>query len=194
MSYSYFRHQKIFNNIKWCIASSQNAASAEDRRCELKLRNTILRLQEELAINKEYKIIDAEFGFVIDIIHGYQNDLVQKYFNGYALNYLNLSEEEYYIATFNAFLQRHERERTFNDNEMYTVKDYKSYGTWGNPLFDAKYVLTDFAVTYHKLYYITQLKCIKLHGRPINNNSIANLSLENSKKAIDTREIEVSRI
>ena len=194
MSYSYFRHQKIFNNVKWCITNHKNAFSAEDRRCELKLRNTILRLQDELAINKEYRIIDAELNFVIDIIHGYQDDLVQKYFNGYAFSYLNLSEEEYYIATFNDFLQKHECERTFNGNEMYTTKDYQSYGIYGTPSFTAKFVLTDYAVTYHKLCYITQLKCIKLHGKPISNNSIANLSLESFRKAIDTREIEVSNI
>lgn len=194
MSYSYFQHQKIFSDVKWCIANNPNSISSEDQRCDLKLRNAILRLQEELSITKEYRIVEDEFDFVIDIIHCYQNDLAQKYFNGFALNYRNLSEEEYYIVTFNAFLERHECERTLNDNEMYLTKEYKSYGSWGAPLFDAKYDLTDFAVTYHKLYYITQFKCIKLHGKPISNNSVANLRLEASKKAITTREIEVSKI
>ena len=156
----------LYEKIKWCIASDPTSFSLENQDCVLKLRNAIYRIQHEFGVEEKYRISESDREFVDEILRAYQDELIQKYFNGWALNY-KLSNEDYFVATFNAFLGKHEEEAI------------------SKPV--------DYVVTYYKLYYITQLKCIQLHGKPISEGSIANIVLETCKKAIDTREIEVSQ-
>ena len=181
----------LYEKIKWCVADSPDIYSY-DKKCSVRLRTVIYRIQHEFGVEEKYRISESDREFIDEIIRAYQDELIQKYFNGWASNY-KLSNEDYFVVTFNAFLEKHECEQTLRGKNMYTTKSYKSRGCWGTPLFDATYELTDYAVTYHKLYYITQLKCIQLHGKPISEGSIANIVLETCKKAIDTREIEVSQ-
>ena len=116
---------------------------------------------------------------------------MQKYFNGHLLNGKYV-EDVWFVTTLRDFLEKHQSETTFNDNEMYTVKNYKSHGTWGVDLFTATYVLTDYAVVYNKLFYISWLYYLKLH-KVVGEEKLGVIITNGIREAIDNGEIKVSR-
>ena len=118
--------------------------------------------------------------------------MAQEYFQKVNYRGAKLSGEGYFVFTFTAFLGKYECQKMFNGNKMYTTKTYESHGMWGGSLFDAIYELTDYAVVYHKLYYFAQLQWLEYFGDPTNHDTVAYKSLQNTKKVIDTRQIEVS--
>lgn len=155
----------LFEKIKWCIASDPTSISHENQDCVLKLRNVIYRIQHEFDIEEKYRISESDRKLCDEIIRAYQDDLIQKYFNERALNF-KLSEEDYFVVTFNSFLEYLKFEKTFEN--------------------------ADYELICHKLFYITQLKCMQLHGKPISEGSIAYQSLLGSKEVIDKRASEES--
>jgi hypothetical protein len=148
-------------------------------------------------IHENYRIYgDEERNIAKGILEQYQQDLIQRYFSGKlsaAYSPPKLTNAEYFLFTLSEFLQKHECETTFNGNEMYKTKDYKSYGSWGGPLYDATYELTDYAVVYHKMYYIAQMYCLTLRKNPLDTSEMSFQCAEETKKVIDTREMKVSR-
>ena len=114
------------------------------------------------------------------ILTDYQRDLVQQYLKGYLANYKN-NEEEYFIITLNQFLSRHQDDHMLANTKMFDSEEMeggKSYERWRR--------LTDFGKVYYKMFYITQAKCIALHGKPIGEDSVANRVLTNCAEAIIT--------
>lgn len=186
MCYNHYKRNDIFKKVKWCISYDSFNNGEADR----KMRVHILRLQHQLSIDERYRITDDESDITIGILHSFQQDLIKKYFND-TLASCKFTEEVFFTISLMEFLEKHQCKDTFNGNEMHTTKNYKSYGTWGVTSFSATYVLTDYAVTYYKLLYITQLHYNKLHNIT-NPNTLGFQAAEVTKKAIDTREIDVN--
>ena len=71
-----------------------------------------------------------------------------------------ISGEEYFMFSISNYLEEHQCDYQFSSHDMHKETiSFKSYGSWGGPLYDAEYALTDFAIVYHKLYYISLLYC-----------------------------------
>lgn len=174
------------DRVAWCVTADDN-----EKRYGLTLLEYLNNVKAEL----KYKIVDEEETSISEyILKQYQSELLQSYFN----EQIKQSRKEiepkyhsqgqgYFFITLSDFLSKHECESRFYDKEMYNTKSYKSYGTWGVPLFDATYELTDFAVVYHKMYYLAQLFC-ESHGLSSHSET------ERIKNCLESKEIKVSRI
>ena len=176
--YKYYKSNDLFKKVKWCI--SYDSFSVKPK---TKMLYQIIDLQQEMSVEEKYSITKEEADIVIKILESFQQDLVQKYFDEVLPYDCKVTEKVYFVISLNKFLKKHQCKKEFNGNEMFTSKNYKEYGTWGVTSFSATYVLTDYAVTYYKLLYITQLYYNKLLN--INNTNT-------TKKALDTREIDVN--
>jgi hypothetical protein len=139
---------------------------------------------------------DEEISIAKEILREYQKDLIQRYFTGRLSvdrSTHKLTDEEYFLVTLKDFLEQRECDKYFNDHQMYITKSYKDHGSWGTPLFDATYELTDYAVVYHKMYLIAQVYCLTLRKNPLDTDTMSFHNSEYSKKVLDTREMKVSR-
>lgn len=184
--YGYYKKNQLRKKVKWCIAyDSFNNRAAEDE-----MFNHIYHLQYELSVDKKYMISMDESSTIKGIFKCYQQDLIQKYFTDTLTDYA-CSDEQQFILTLNSFLSKHQCDKEFNENQMYAVKDYKTYGTWDATSFSATYVLTDYAVTYNKLYYISQLYFLK-HYNIVDQDKLGVITANFIKEAIDSRELGVN--
>ena len=207
--YEHYKERDLFNKVAWCVTEDSNMY-----RCNLRLIDWLRSVpfystkkkppdcflpnsDKLFPIHEKYFIQgDEEYNIAKEILKQYQRDLIQKYLSGKLStdpSIRKLTEAEYFLFTLQEFLEKHECETTFNGNEMYKIKDYKSHGNWGGPLFDATYELTDYAVVYHKIYYITEMYCLTLRENSLDTNSLSFIKTEETKKVIDTREMKVSR-
>ena len=182
MGYSIFSHQKIFEKIKWCVANDPSSYNFENQHCNIKLRNVIFQLQSNLSVDIKYRVTAEENEFVDKIIFAYQHALIQEYFRGFAVNY-NFSYKDYYIVTLQDFLQKNVDETTFLGQKMYIPKSHNETATL--------YELTDFAVTFQKLYYISTLKYVLLTGE--SQESWIYKKMEAAKEEIDTKTVTMLR-
>jgi hypothetical protein len=206
-----YKHKKsvLFDKVAWCVTEDSHSY-----RCNLHLidwlRNVYYYSTKKKSpdcffpnadklfpIQENHFIVkDEECKIAKEILKEYQRDLVQKYFSGKLCAdrfAKKITRAEYFLLTLREFLQEHECETTFYGNKMYNTKDYKSYGSWGGPLFVATYVLTDYAVVYHKIYLTAQMYCLTLRKNPLDTETTSYISAEETKKVIDTREMKVSR-
>ena len=186
LCYDRYKRSDIFKKVKWCISYD----SFDNTEADLNMRNHILRLQHKLSVGESYRITKDESDIIVDILHSFQQDLIQRYFND-SLTSSKYIEEVFFTIALMEFLEKHQCEKTFNGNTMHTMENYKSYGTWGVTSFSATLVLTDYAVTYYKLLYITQLYYNKLHNIT-DANALGCIKVETTKVAIDTRHIDVN--
>lgn len=171
--YSFFKNKDLFEKVKWCVSSDSL----------LRMRDQILYVQDGLCLDEKYRVSSDEWDAINDILQSYQKDLIQKYFNGFLLNG-KFVVDVWFVTTLRDFLGKHQLETTFSGNEMHTTKNYESHGTLGVAI----YVLTDYAVAYNKLYYISCLYYLKLN-KVVGEDAIA----KEIREAIDNREIKVSR-
>lgn len=184
--YGYYKKNQLREKVKWCIAYN----SFNNRTAENEMFNHIYHLQYELSVDKKYMIAVDDAPIVKGILKCYQQDLIQKYFTGALMDYSD-DEKKQFVITLNEFLSKHQCDKEFNENQMYAVKDYKTYGTWGATSFSATYVLTDYAVTYNKLYYVSQLYFLK-HYNIVDQDKLGVITANTIKEAIDNREFGVN--
>lgn len=176
--------------IAWCVTINDNIY-----RCNLRLRDYILKAQNHLQIPEEYRIKGEEWDYVNIIIEKYQRDLTEAYFSGRALiiksKYV-ISGETYFIFSLSNYLEDHQCDSKFLTFDMHKEKlSYKSYGSWGAPLYDAEYSLTDFAYVYHKLFYISLLYC--QNSKVINPKGTEYWPCPNVKEILDRKTIKMGR-
>ena len=167
-----FYASMLYKKVKWCVANITNSISFEDQDVLCKLKNVVYRTQHDLSIEDAYCLSTEDKKYMDIILAAYQADLIQQYFKGYAPNY-KVDEEEYFIFTLNKFLDKHEHDDLIAGANMYESN-----------------ILTDFAIVYYKMFYITQAKCISLHKPPISDNSMAMIILTNCADAIKTRNVK----
>ena len=196
----------LFEKVAWCVVDDSKVRS------NLSLLDWLRNVQfyakrkeanyffphgdKLFLIEEKYWLRETEFDCAKQILKAYQKDLIQKYFTNHLIEYSftrKLTEAEYFLCTLNEFLEDHECEKTFDGNQMYNTKKYKDLGCWGTPLFEATYELTDFAVVYHKMYFIAQTYCLTLRKNPLDTDTTSYQNAEATRKVLDTREIEVSR-
>lgn len=206
--YKFYMEKVLLKHVSWCVTDNSNIY-----RCNTSLLAWLCKVpyyskkrhpdcffpnaDKLFLIEEKYWLKgDEEQDIAKEILQAYQKELSQKYFSEQLIaNRLifKLSDEEYFLLTLKNFLEKYECETTFLGNKMYNTKEYKSYGSWGAPLFDATYELTDYAVVYHKMYLIAQMYCLTLQKNPLDTSTLSFQSSEYTKKVLDTREIKVSR-
>lgn len=175
--------------VAWCVTKNNNVY-----RCNLRLRDYIHNAQNDLQIPKEYKIQGEEWDFVDQILKKYQEDLKEDYFCGRALM-LKKSKYvihglDYFMFSVANYLDDHQCDYKFLSYDMHKETiSYNHYGNWGGPLYDAEYLLTDFALIYHKLYYITLVYC--QNCRAINSKGTEYQECSNVKEILDRKTLQV---
>lgn len=184
----YYEQRKLSRLVAWSV-------SGESR--DMPLWQYISNAQIDLGIKDEYRITgDTEWEFARKIIEEYQQYLSKSYFDD-RLELIKskyvIPEDHYFMFTLQHFLEGHQCDYTFIGYEMHEdTISYKQYGSWGGPLYNAKYSLSKFSVVYHKLYLISYLSYMK--------SNVLNPEKKPSKKEkyireiLDTKQIEISRI
>lgn len=206
--YQFSLDRTLHRHISWCVTDDSNIY-----RCNMSLLMWLCNIphyskkktrdycfpnaDKLFLIEEKYWLNgDEEMDVAKEILRAYQKEWCQKYLSGRlsaSRMICKLTDEEYFLLSLKDFLEKHECETTFCGNKMYNIKEYKSCGSWGVPLFDATYELTDYAVVYQKMYLIAQTYCLTLRPNPLDKNSLYYHRIENAKKVLDTREMKVSR-
>lgn len=191
--YDYTLKKRLHEHVAWCVSNDSLLY-----RCGLTLFDYIWNAQVKHDLSKEYRLIaDSERTTAKEILKYFQEYLNQAYFKGdlsFSRENVNMASETYFIVLLKYYLEKHECETYFHENKMYTTKSYKSFGRWGGELFEATYELTDYAVVYHKILYTVRLCYLDIFKEKIQEHSVAHRSAEYSKKVLDSKEIEVSRV
>ena len=193
--HDYSQERKLKELVSWCLIKEKPYELLMHAH-DLPLWAYISNAQINLQVSQKYRIEgDEEWGFVKEILEEYQKDLTRSYFKGHLRMIKSkyaIDGDVYFMLTLQSFLNDHQCEYKFLDHDMHAeTVSYKRYGDWGGPCFDATYSLTDFAVTYHKLYYTTYLFC--------KNSKITNPSGESFqnerfiKDILDAQQIQLSR-
>ena len=132
---------------------------------------------------------------VKDILAEFQKELIQDYFNNnlkIIKSKYAIPAEHYFMFALTSFLEDHQCDHDFHGNAMQKERlSYKRYGDWGGPCYDATYSLTDFALVYHRLYYVAYLFCRS--SKILNPNGVAFQNSESIIRILDTKQIQISR-
>lgn len=155
----------------------------------------ILNAQYNTAINQKHRITEDEKKCVIEIIEEYQKDIMRSYFKG-QLKIIEskyaISGENYFMLALYSFLSEHQCDYEFLGHDMHKERlEYKRYGDWGGPCYDATYSLTDFAIVFHKMHYITYMYC---KNSEILKDKVPSWNENNLKEILDSNQIQVSRV
>jgi hypothetical protein len=172
------------------------SASADNHiRGNLSLCDYLHNAQRKLKLSREYCIYDDdERSYAKSIIEEYRQDLMQSYFkrNTYTIkSKYTVKGLDYFMFSLYAFLSDHQCDHEMCNQNMHTEQtEYKSYGYWGGPLYDATYALSDFAVVFHKMHYISYMYC---RESVVLKALVPAWNEQNLKEILDAKQIEVSR-
>lgn len=155
----------------------------------------ISNAQNKIKLPKEHRIAgDDDWSYVREIIDEYKKDLMLSYFRGHLIvikGKYAISGENYFMASLYAFLSDHQCDYEFLGHDMHKERiSYKSYGESFSAGFDATYALTEFAVVFHKMHYITYMYC---KGNEILKAFVPEWNEKNLKEILDTKQIQLSR-
>lgn len=182
----FYRDRSLRDLVAWSVTGGDG----------IPLWREISNAQIKLKLSKEYCIAgDNEWAIAKEIIDEYKKDLMQSYFKGNAYvikSKYAIRGETYFMFALYAFLSDHQCDYKFLEQDMHKERlEYKRYGDWGGPLYDATYALTDFAVVFHKMHYITYMYC---RGNDILKGFVPEWSEKNLKGILDTKQIQISRL
>jgi hypothetical protein len=162
---------------------------------DLPLWSYISNSQIELKLPQDYRIGgDDEWAYTKEILEEYQKDLTQSYFKGHLIviksKYV-ISGENYFMASLYAFLSEHQCDYKFIGHDMHKERiSYKRYGEGFSSAYDVIYALTDFAIVFHKMHYITYMYCRR---NDILRSLVPEWNEKNLKEILDTKQIQLSR-
>lgn len=146
-------------------------------------------------LSQEHRISgDNEWQFAKEILEEYQKGLTQSYFKGYLKlmksKYV-IRGEDYFMFRLYVLLSNHQCDYEFLGHNMHQERlSYKRYGDWGGPLYDATYSLTEFAIVFHKMHYITYMYC---RENKILREFVPEWNEKNLKEILDSKQIQISR-
>lgn len=148
-------------------------------------------------IDQKYQIVsDEEKDIAREILKFYQAELSQSYLTGKILpskHISKLTDAEYFVLSLLSFLDKHQCDTEINDIKMHQrTISHQSYGSWGGPLYDAKYELSEFALVYHKLLLTALEYNLAMQKNLTSEDTIYHNAIQNVKNIIDTNQIEVS--
>lgn len=192
--HQYKQQDEFFHLVAWCVTTDYKSTLSV--RPGLDLCHYIGNAQIDQKLPSEYCIRgDTEWQVVKEILKEYQRDLTQSYFNGnlkVMKNKYSIPGEHYFMFSLCNFLREHQCDYEFLRHNMHQeTLAYKKYGQWGVTSFDATYSLTEFAIVYHKMYYIVYNFCKA--SKIFNPKGEAYQYADDIKKILDTRKIEISQ-
>lgn len=188
----YSQRKQLHALVSWSIIADHPFGDISGH--ELPLWSYISNTQIRLNIPQEYRISsDIEWGWIKEIIDEYKKDLVLSYMKC-KLTIIKrknvISGEAYFMNALRSFLKEHQCNHDFLGYEMHKERlEYRRYGDWGGPCYDATYSLTDFAIAFHKLYYIAYLYC--KNDSTLNPNGDLYYNDNFIKMVLDTQKLEV---
>lgn len=153
----------------------------------------IMNAQNKYGIKKEYCITEKkENKYMHEIIEEFQKEMARSYFKGELKTIKSkyiMQGENYFMLLLHSYLQEHQCDYNFLGYDMHNERiSYKEYDGGGYMATDT---LTEFAVTYHKMYYIAHVYC--KNCKPIVESEIPLFDNEKSiEKILDTKQIEIS--
>lgn len=169
--------------VSWCAAESSAPS-----RCNLSLWAYVCNAQIEKKLPRQYSLTNEERDDAELILKAYQKDLSERYFAGCIKPdraYSKLRGQDYFMLSLCDYLQEHECDLYLDGKEKYSLVSRKDYGSWGGPLYDADYELTDFGRVYQKLFYIAVICTTE------NPNGWMR---KGRKEILDTNHIQISRM
>lgn len=191
--HQYRQEKELFDLVAWCVTTDYQSIGSV--RPGLDLCHYIGNAQVDQKLPSEYCIHgDTEWQFTKEILKEYQRDLTQSYFNSSLSpkaikSKYSIHGDHYFMFSLCSFLGAHQCEYEFLGHDMHQERlVYKSYG---HMCFDATYSLSDFAIVYHKLYYIVYNSCKE--SKIFNPNEASYQHPDDIKKILDTKQIEISR-
>lgn len=149
--------QKHLNElVAWCVTDNSN-----EYRNNLSLLDYIKNAQIKYCTTPELRIVADEWDTVKLLIENFQNDTIQNYFCKHLkMPPKKIDGESYFMCLLQEYLEKHQCDSYFLENKMHMeTVSRKDYGSWGGQLYDATYSITDFALVFHKLYYISYMFC-----------------------------------
>lgn len=187
----FYRDRSLRELVAWSVSTDDHI------RCNLSLSNYIVNAQIKLSLPQEHRVLGSvETDYMKEILAEYQRDLSQSYFEGYLKlikSKYAIPGEHYFMYTLQSYLDDHQCDYEFIGHDMHKKRiSYKEYGSCGVTHFDATYSLTDFAIVYHKIYYIAYLFC--KNSKVINPNGDTYQNDEFLKEILDTKQIQISRM
>lgn len=190
----YTQAQKLRDLVSWSAIGDYSPALGRHSYVR-ELLATILNAQFNDAIDKKYRITEeSEKQYVIEIIEDYQRDIMRSYFKGnlkmIKSKYV-IHGKDYFMLMLYIFLSDHQCDYDFLGHDMHKERiSYKSYGSSFSAGFDATYALTDFAVVFHKVYYIAYIYCRRNETL---RKFVPEWNEKNLKEILDTNQIQLSR-
>lgn len=149
-------------------------------------------------INNRYILdSDEEREIAKQILDIYREDLCERFLaNRLSINIApNLKDAEYFVLSLKCFLEEHQCDFDIRGIEMHTQTiHHQDYGCWGGPLYDATYEISEFAIVYHKLLYITQEYHLAMQKDLTNEESIYHNAIQNTQNIINTKQIKITRM
>lgn len=180
----------LFDLVSWCCGG----CGMESQRCQ-PLLEYLRDVQIKLKLEQKYCVLQDETENAQLILDSFGEWLAGKYFRKKLTTFRQhtVSGLDYFMATLCSYLGEHECNSSFLDRKMHDQRvSYKSYSeTTSIGPYDASYSLTDFAITFFKLYYTAYLFCS--YSNVINPKKVLYNSPEKIKWIIDKEEISISR-
>lgn len=191
--HEYTQAQKLRDLVSWSAIGDYSPALGRNSYVQ-ELLFAVLNAQYNEVIDKKYRITEEEKQYVIEIIEDYQRDIMRSYFKGH-LKMINskyvILGKDYFMLMLYTFLSEHQCDYKFLEHDMHKERVfYKSYGSSFSAGFDATYALTDFAVVFHKMYYIAYMYC---KGNDTLKKFVPEWNGKNIKEILDTNQIQLSR-
>ena len=178
--------RNLFDKVQWIATKS-----FEDSNSYIIVRDNLFEYieQAQFSLNVEENFCidfsnEQEKDFICKILDIHKQNIIDSFFRNSLTkhkDYYNLNNLEYYMFHLMNFLEKNERRDKFNEKVLYEFfhKD-EVYRT---------YKLTDYGISYQKLYYITFLFCANNEKTKLLLDN-ANHTLNGIKKIIETREIQ----
>lgn len=197
---SHRESELLYKFVAWCVSKDDLVY-----RCNLSLLHYVHNAQISLKISDSHSIRgDIERGYAKSILDGFTSYLCESYFC-HKINRDNLRklgkwekidgyfiEIHFFMFQLYNYLSSHQCDSHFLGQDMHCkTLSRKDYGMWGGPLYDATYELTDFAVVFHKMLYISYMFC---KNSSIYADVISKYATEQSYiDVINTKQISISR-
>ncbi len=173
-----------YNAVKWIVTDSD-------------VPLFIKRTAKELNIPENYRInTNEEEKLFKEILCQYKEHIHQCYFHNtlpVPNNKVFPEDQTYLMYSLCLYLNDHQCDTVFCGHNMHTERlEYTEYGSWGGPLYDAKYTLSDFSITFHKLYYISYVYC--KNNKALNPKDELYRYEKSIENIIDSKTISISRL
>ena len=172
--YKHYITEKIRSRIScWLVENSADLLDYIQVKCIGKI------IEDRYLITTQ-----AERNIAFEIIKAYQKEMKNKYIRGlYTVNwkYARMSYSEYFMCYFAFYLKDH-NDLFFGQNAMYSGLS-KHY--FNEIHYDEKCTITDYGITYNKLYYMVVLFCEKSAYL----NKEHDYCSEGIKKVLDSNEV-----